>query len=151
MSEWMHRGLGNGDINGLVFLWLKSFGSSRYGKSIGAHDWDSPAEKELWKKHSRIVKHLLNFARVEVLCDPEEPSTIWAFSCTEETEPSAVVHMVVVKKSFTEFRRRMLDELLPKERFGPGTHYTHAMPSYELCHGRMPNDWVFNPYLVAYL
>ena len=97
------------DESGVVYLWLKSFAHSSFGRATGAHVDGSDAERAYWASHREVVLKLLNCADTFVLCDPDSPGVIWAFACTSAPD---VVHYAVVKRKFKEFSTDMFRALL---------------------------------------
>lgn len=126
------------DENGVVYLWLKSFAHSSFGRVRGAHVDGSDGERAYWAAHKEIVLRLLSHAETKVLCDPEDPLVIWAFACAK----GDVVHYAVVKRKFREFSGEMFRALLG-DRFDRPCMYTHELSGTGL---QVPSTWMLNPY-----
>lgn len=126
------------DENGIVYLWLKSFAHSPFGRSQGAHIDGSDGERAYWAKHREIVNRLLVHADTQVLVDAEEPAVIWAFACTK----GDVVHYAVVKRKFREFTAEMVRDLLG-DRLDRPCMYTHDLAGTGF---QIPSTWHHNPY-----
>lgn len=138
------------DEDGVVYLWLKSFAHSRYGRALGAHVPRSEAELRYWAEHRQVVMRLLTEAQTLVVCDPEAESVIWGFATTQPE----VVHYVSCKRSFhreglsVEMIRQLLGPLL-----GKPCVMTHEL--VELCREELrgklsiPSTWRHDPYWLA--
>ena len=129
------------DENGIVFLWLKSFAHSGFGRAQGAHVDGSDAERAYWATHKEIVLRLLAHAETRVLCDAEEPAVIWAFACVKPGTPD-VYHYAVVKRRFRDESEAMFRALLGGMLDKPAL-YTHDPAGTGL---QVPRSWVHNPY-----
>ncbi len=129
------------DENGVVFLFLKSFAHSPWGRAQGAHVDGSDAERAYWAQHREVVLKLLERADTKVLCDPQAPEVIWAFACTEGKD---VYHYSVVKRRFrgesAEMFKALLGGLLDKP-----CRYTHDPAGTGFC---VPSTWTYDPYRV---
>ncbi len=129
------------DLNGILYIWLKSFAHSAFGRAQGAHLDGSDAERAYWAEHKGVVLRLLEHADTQVLCDPAAREVIWAFACTK----GPVVHYAVVKRRFRdqaqEFFRALLGDKLDKAAM-----YTHDFAGTGL---QVPRTWVHNPYATA--
>ncbi len=127
------------DENGVVFLWLKSFAHSSWGRTQGAHVDGSDAERAYWASHREVVLRLLAHAETKVLCDPQAPEVIWAFSCAMAPN---VFHYAVVKRRFrgesAEMFKALIGDLLDKPCL-----YTHDPAGTGL---QIPGSWSYNPY-----
>ncbi len=126
------------DEGGVVFLWLKSYAHSPFGRARGAHVDGSDAERAYWKEHREIVMRLLSKAETRILCDRDSPGVIWAFACVE---PPSVFHYAVTKRKFKEFTDEMFRALLGSMVDGPAV-YTHDPSGTGL---RTPSRWTYNP------
>ncbi len=131
------------DENGVVFLWLKSFAHSAFGRALGAHIDGSDDERAYWAQHKEVVLRLLEHADTRVLCDRDAPDVIWAFATTQEPN---VYHYSVVKRRFRgqseEFFRALLGGFLDKPCL-----YTHDPAGTGL---QVPRSWTYNPYGAAH-
>ncbi len=129
------------DESGVVFLFLKSFAHSAFGRAQGAHIDGSDAERAYWKEHREVVMRLLAKADTQILCDKDARGVIWAFSCVS---PPGVFHYAVTKRKFKEFTdeffRALLGDMLDKPAV-----YTHDPSGTGL---RTPSRWTYNPYAV---
>lgn len=104
------------------------------------HGTPQAADAALWREHGPIVDRLM--VHSHIICDPEDFGTIWAFGCWE---PDAV-HFGVVKHRFAEWRKEMLEMVLPLDR---AMRYTHVIPDVIRAFGREPPGWVFDEYFLA--
>ncbi len=129
----------NIDEAGAVFLWLKSFAHSPFGRAQGAHLDGSEAERAYWASHKEVVLRLLARAETRVLCDAEAPGVIWAFACT--SGPS-VVHYAVCKRRFRESSGEFFAALLGDKMEKP-CMYTHDFSGTGF---QVPRSWMHNPY-----
>ncbi len=129
------------DINGVLYLYLKSFAHSSFGRARGAQVDGSDGERTYWAYHRKVFEHLLKSAETRVLCDPEEPSVIWAVATTSGED---VVHYCVVKRKFKEFAADMFRALLGDRLDRPCT-YTHCLQGTGVL---VPASWCLNPYRV---
>lgn len=102
------------------------------------------SEMAYWARHRLIVMRLIETATIEVLCDPQDTSIIWAFACTEPW----VVHMCVVKRRFKELRKMMVVGLIA-DHLRSACRFTHEMPDLKATFIDAPDGWVFDPYLLA--
>lgn len=132
MTDWIKRAFVPEDEDAVVYLWLKSYAHSAYGKSRGAHIDATPEERAYWGDHAPVVEWLLHNATVEVLCQPERsthepgrPAVIWAFACTS----GDTVHYACVKRSAVKagFASEMVRDLLG-DRLDRCVGYTHEIP-----------------------
>lgn len=147
MSEaprWVKREYRPSDEDGVVYLWLKSFAHSRYGKRLGADRDGSDAELAYWAEHREIVMRLIASSRIELLCDPDDDSVFWAFAVTM----GDVVHYAVVKRRFAPYAKDMLRELLG-EHLGRACRYTHEPVELLKSGVGVPEAWTFDPYALA--
>ena len=115
------------DENGLVYLWLKSYAQSRYGRSIGASVSGSDEEISYWKQESpRVLQHLL-MDSTTIACDSKDPSLIYGFVCMSTA--IATIHAFVVKHRWIkggfglEFVQALLGDLVDKK-----CAYTSELP-----------------------
>lgn len=104
VSDWTVReyrpDLGEGDENVIVYMWLKSYANSAYGKACGADVQNTPNEMAYWMRHRVVVLDALEACGARVLCDPNNESSIWAWACVDPGE--LVVHYVSVKRSMAK-------------------------------------------------
>lgn len=128
------------DIDGILYLYLKSFAHSSYGRSRGAHVDGSDAERKYWAEHREVVLKLLANSDTVIICDPESPTVIWAFACVR----GDVLHYIVVKRKFREFAQEMFAALLG-DRLDRAIMYTHCLQGTGLT---PPKGWTLNPYAV---
>ncbi len=128
------------DENGAIYLYLKSFAHSSYGRARGAHVDGSDAERTYWEDHRGVMLHILKTADTTVICDPEEPSVIWAVASTR----GDTVFYALVKRKFKEFAPEMFAALLGDRLERPCT-YTHCLQGTGLV---VPSSWRLNPYAV---
>lgn len=143
MSDWQIRPYDpETDEPAVVYLWLKSFAHSPFGKGRGAHVDGSEAERTYWAEHRLVVMHLLNEGTTKVLCDPEAPGVIWAFACRS----GDVVHYAVVKRRFKEVAQEMFSALFGDLLEKP-CKYTHDFFGTGF---RVPSSWRLNPYEVIH-
>lgn len=141
MAEWLIRPYdAETDEAGVLYLWLKSFAHSPFGKGRGAHIDASEEERTYWAEHRLVVLSLLGSADTQVLCDPEAPGVIWAFACTKDN----VVHYAVVKRHFKEHALEMFAALFG-DRMEKHCHLTHDMLGTGF---RVPMTWRLNQYKV---
>lgn len=129
VSEWLKRPYEPSDQAGVLYVWLKSFAHSRYGRVRGAEMTHTPAETRYWAEQAPVVEWLLANATTEVACDPERPEIIWAFACTSAPK---TVHYFAVKRSVIEevdavFAADMLRDLLGAA-LGETRGMTHELP-----------------------
>lgn len=124
----------DGDEDGVVFLWLKSFARMR-----SACEPTEP--RAIWERQRPIVMFLLARSRVEVLCDPESPETIWAFAATNP----GVVHYACIKRLWADMRDAMLADLL-RDHLGQPAKLTHACPDLMAL---SEQAWVDDPYCIT--
>jgi hypothetical protein len=150
-AQWSTRLAGPQDEDGLVYLWLKSFAHSRFGKSRGAQIDASPAEQAYWREHREIVMRLLRTAETRLLIDPEDPGVFWAFACCS----GDVVHYVLAKRRFHRegISAAMFRDLLG-ERLKKAASYTHELVEFKRAEVAraglvVPSTWVFDPYWLA--
>ncbi len=127
------------DENGVVYLWLKSFAHSGFGRAQGAHVDGSDAERAYWSTHREVVLRLLKHADTRVLVDAESPGVIWAFACTKAPN---IFHYAVVKRRFREESAAMFRALLGDMLDKP-VLYTHDTAGTGL---HLPSSWTHNPY-----
>lgn len=132
VTDWIKRRAVREDESAIVYLWLKSYAHSAYGKSRGAQFDAALTERAYWREHAPVVEWLLDNADVEVLCDPEhaehregDPAVIWAFACTS----GDTVHYVCVKRSAVQagFAAEMVRDLLG-DRLDRAVGCTHEIP-----------------------
>ncbi len=143
MSEWLIRPYEEtSDLNGCLYMWLKSYAHSPFGCAQGAHIDGSDQERTYWDSHKPIVIKLLRDEETQILCDPESPAVIWAFSCKRAP---AVHHYAVVKRKFKEFSADMFRALLGGMLDAPAV-YTHDPAGTGL---RVPSAWRFDPYALV--
>ena len=143
MSEYFHmRHYRPSDEPGVVYLWLKAFAQTPYGRSIGASRRATADELAFWERHRRVVMRLIARpeAEVRMIYDPDEPSIFWAFACVEPF----VVHMAVVKKDYRPWRRPMLEALLG-DMLPSHCRLTHQSSDIV----SLGRDWTYDPYLLA--
>ncbi len=126
------------DEDGVVYLWIKSFAHSGFGRAQGAHIDGSDAERAYWAQHRPVVMKLLEHADTQVLCDPEDDGVIWAFACAK----GPVVHYAVVKRKFRDFAGDMFKALLG-DRYDTPCMYTHDLAGTGF---QVPQKWTLNPY-----
>ena len=137
-NPWIKRAYDPADEAGVLYLHLKSFAHSPFGRAQGAHIDGSDGERAYWKAHREVVLGLLASADTEVLCDPEEPSVFWAFAITR----GDLVHYAVVKRRFRGESASMFRDLLGERLDRPCT-YTHDFAGTGLT---VPASWILNPY-----
>ncbi len=126
-----------GDEDGVVYLWLKAYAHSRFGRVRGASKDSSAAERKYWREQAPVVEYLLRNAETLVACDPSRPDVIWAFACMT----GDVVHFFAVKRSVVEtvgeeFAGELLRDLLG-DRLTRDCGMTHEMP-WRACGLPMP-------------
>lgn len=150
-SGWTVRLAQPADEDGLVYLWLKSFAHSRYGKSLGAEVDASPGEMAYWREHRTIVMRLLREAETRLIVDPEDPGVFWGFACCS----GDVVHYVLAKRRFHRegMSASMFRELLG-ERLGKAASFTHELVEFKRAEVvkaglSVPSKWVYDPYWLA--
>ena len=123
MADWVKRAYVSGDEKGIMYLWLKSFAHSRFGRCKGASVSNTPAERRYWSEQAPVVEYLLANAETTVAADPDRPDVIWAFACTSGDN---VVHYATVKRQVistvgedfgAEIMRDLLGERLEKTCF----------------------------------
>ncbi len=127
------------DTNGIVYIFLKSFAHSSFGRALGAHVDGSDAERAYWAQHKEVVLRLLEHADTRVLCDAEAPEVIWAFACTKEPN---IVHYAVCKRRFRGQSGEFFQALLG-DKFDKPCMYTHSTEGTGL---QVPASWCYNPY-----
>ncbi len=128
------------DENGCVYLALKSFAHSSYGKSRGAQVDGSDEERLYWKEHAPVILRCIEYGETEVLCDPDMPEVIWAFAITR----GDTVHYAVIKRRFKAEADAMFRDLLG-DRLDRECTYTHDFSGTGL---HVPRNWRYNPYAV---
>lgn len=144
MAEWLIRPYDpETDESGVVYLWLKSFAHSPFGKGRGAHIDGSDAERTYWAEHRLVVLALLASADTAILCDPEAPGVIWAFATTKGT----TVHYAVVKRRFKEQAGDMFSDLFGDLVDAPA-FLTHDMAGTGF---RVPTVWKNDAYRVLHV
>lgn len=96
--EWLKLRPAEGkDENGLVYLWLKSYAQSRYGRAIGANVSGSNEERAYWRdEQPRVMWHLAH-DDVRIACDSQDEDIIYGMACMTE---SHTLHSFVVKYRF---------------------------------------------------
>ncbi len=131
------------DEAGVVYLWLKAFAHSSYGRARGAHVDGSDQERAYWAEHRDVVLRLLKTCPTTILCDAEQPTVIWAFAC----RVGSVYHYGVIKRRFKEAAKdiyaALIGDLLDPAG-GPVVH-SHCMQGSGL---PTPSHWRLNPYAV---
>lgn len=93
-SEWRKRPFAPADESVVLYMWLKSFAHSRFGRVHGAEMTGTRAEQTFWNQQRPVVQYLLRHATTEIACDPGDAKTVWAFACTS----GDVVHYFCVKR-----------------------------------------------------
>lgn len=148
MSDWTLRKGEPSDEGGLLFIWLRSFAHSRFGKRSGAQDDKSQNARDYWERHRPIVLHLLRSARVDVICDPSAPEIIWAFCCSE----GDVIHYLSAKRKFHQekFSADMFRFLLG-DRLKRACRTSHELVEFKRQEVQasglfIPETWTEDPY-----
>lgn len=142
-DEWQIRPYEPRDLDGLVYLWMKSFAHSSFGRARGAHIDGSEGEVAYWKAHRDLVVRLLEGSDTRVMCDPVAPEVIWAFVCAK----GDVVHYGVVKRRMGKaYGADAMFQALLAERLERPCEYTHDLQGTGI---PVVASWKFNPYLVV--
>jgi hypothetical protein len=132
-QDWAKRAYAPSDEDACVYLWLKSYAHSSYGKARGAHRQFTDAERAYWAEQAPIVESLIRHATVEIICDPDEPNVIWAFVAFSPAKEKRddVVHMIVVKRSVVKagFAAEIVGDLLGSLASKPCA-MTHEIPDF---------------------
>lgn len=84
------------DENAVVYMWLKSYAQSEYGRERKADKSNTPGELAYWVTHRDIVLRLLDEHGARVVCDPDDVTTIWGWACVDPVE--LAVHYVSIKR-----------------------------------------------------
>ncbi len=128
------------DEAGVMYLVLKSFAHSSFGRARGAHVDGSDAERTYWQEHRGVVLRLLRDSDTTLLCDAEQSTVIWALLIAR----GDVVHYCMVKRRFKEAAKDIYAALLGDRLDRPCT-YTHCLQGTGL---KVPASWRLNPYAV---
>jgi len=84
------------DENAVVYMWLKSYAQSQYGRDRKADKANTPGELAYWVTHRDVVLRLLEEHGARVVCDPDDTTTIWGWACVDPVE--LAVHYVSIKR-----------------------------------------------------
>lgn len=139
MADWLKRPYEPKDESGVLYLWLKSYAYSRYGRARGAEREHTEGERNYWREHAPMVEYLLKRTETTLAVDPEEPGVIWGFACTS----GDTVHYMVVKRSVlrlmgSDFAGEMMRDLLDG-RMERACGTTHELP-WKDCGLTMPEE-----------
>lgn len=155
-NEWIKRPyVPEEDEDGVLSLWLKSYGRSAYGLARGADEHTGPKVRAYWAEQAPLVEVLLASSEVVVACDPDRvhaselgPAVFYGFACMS----GDVVHYVCIKRSAVkaglgpDIVRDLLDGRLER-----ACGYTHDLVEMRTgaCGVRLPRDWYSDSTFIA--
>lgn len=154
--SWTIRPATTGDEGGLLYLWLRSFAHSRYGRKRGAHEEKSQAARDYWEERRPTVLRLLREETTQIICDPECQEIIWAFACTSPAGTLAkedAVHYICAKRKFHAegFANEMFRALLGNRLEKP-CRWTHELVEFKKLQGSglsIPESWFEDIYILS--
>lgn len=148
VPEWVKRPfIREEDEAGVLYLWLKSYARSAYGRARSANLTHSTFEREYWAEQAPLVEALLQCADIEVVCDPDRvraseagPAVFWGFAATN----GDTVHYVCVKRDAVragigaDIARDLLGSRLER-----ACGYTHELVEMRPggCGVTVPREW----------